>query len=45
MSRRQQLYQVELPLARAGDSGGHRTSVIINIGTATHALQRWGPVR
>ncbi len=23
MSRRQQLYRVELPLVRAGDSGGH----------------------
>lgn len=37
MSRRQQLYQVELPLAAPVILAGIRTSVIINIGTATIA--------
>lgn len=37
MSRRQQLYQVELPLATPVILAGIRTSVIINIGTATIA--------
>ncbi|SQC40183.1 osmoprotectant ABC transporter inner membrane protein YehW [Klebsiella pneumoniae] len=40
----QRLYKVELPLAAPVILAGIRTSVIVNIGTATIA-STWGPVR